>query len=79
MKKSTAFIKLISLRLKFPVSLSSRSFYNYKFEHPGFDSVFEENIYIMSILEYKWAKYGWLFKASTCLLGLLYIIKKIIF
>jgi hypothetical protein len=79
MKKSNIIIKLISLRLKFPTTQSSRIYYDNKLDALAFNSAFEADIQVMSTLKDRWAEYGWIINASACILGLLYLIKKIIF
>ena len=79
MKKSQLFINLISFRLKFPVSLSSKNIYDNKLVNLGFNTAFEDDMHIMTCLKDRWTEHSWLFKALACILGLACFMQEIFF
>jgi len=79
MKKYNVLIKLILLRLKFPIKQSARIYYYNKLEYFGYKSAFEDEINFMAHLKDAWTEHSWLMNASACILGLIYLIQKIFF
>lgn len=79
MKKSNILIKLIEVVVKPTIPKTLREFFYRKLHILGYRSAFEDDISFMSILKEQWEKYSWLFQALTCLVGLFYLIQKVIF
>lgn len=69
-------MKFVVIKAKIFALPNRRESYYKTIEELAFNSVFEEDIYI--VLKNKWANHSWVFGITAAILGIIYYIKEIL-